>query len=62
VQVPIGTYEVRTLPLHVAAGGVLQTMPVHGSLRHWPALQPKGHAVSVGVYVQPFVPQVPGVE
>lgn len=60
-QVPGDVDEVRTLPLHDGGGGVLQAMPVQGSGRHAPPLHPKGQVVSTGVYVQPLVPQVPGV-
>lgn len=48
-QVPGDIENVRTLPLHDGAGGVLQLMPVQGSGRHAPPLQPKGHMVSTGV-------------
>lgn len=60
-QVPGDVDEVRTLPLHDGGGGVLHEMPVQGSGRHAPPLQPKGQAVSTGVYEQPLAPQVPGV-
>jgi hypothetical protein len=33
---------------HVAAGGVVQLTPEHGSALHWPALQPNAQTVSVG--------------
>ena len=48
-QVPGDVDEVRTLPLHDGGGGVLHEMPVQGSGRHAPPLQPNGHMVSTGV-------------
>lgn len=48
-QVPGDIEKVRTLPLHEGAGGVSHEMPLHGSGRQAPPLQPKGHIVSTGV-------------
>ncbi len=48
-QVPGDIEKVRTLPLHDAGGGVLHEMPVQGSGRQAPPLQPNGQTVSIGV-------------
>lgn len=45
LQVPGTTKPLRTLPVQVAAGGVVHVTPAHGSALHVPfaALQPNGH-------------------
>lgn len=62
-HVPVAAYVRRVEPLaHVGEGGMVQVTPAHGSPLHAPPEQPNGHIVSVGVYEQLPMLQVPVAE